>query len=290
MAISDTSGAIYVFNPDSPAGAVRYPTTVNGNAQTPYGLAITNSGVVYYSFKYTSSVTGFAAPRVVLSPDGSRLYGDGFSPVSQLDTTTGSITVLSSNNQQFWLDIASGQIHPGSVGFTTGGSEANLCISGDGSTLSVNVFFADASLNPETALVYDFGLAAGRKLNQDGSLAFQSTGSGVEVFSRNSGSLLFGVDLGVSGYQLSQNVIFDPVLNAKGTNTVGLIGRNGVSFADLSSLPILSQYTQPFPDFMSLGTEGARTGPQFQLPVVTDKTSFQQMRPRFGLSGGRIEQ
>lgn len=255
MAVSDSSGAIYVFNPDNPAGAVRYPTAVSIQTQIPNGLAITNAGVVYYSFEFAGYTTTFYRSYVVLSPDGTRVYADGYAPMSMLDTTTGTISQLTSLHLQFWLDTASGIIHPGSVTYDPGSSVSNLCISGDGSTLSANLFFADASLNPETGSFYSFGDLAGqslgRKLNKDGSFAFQqvSNGGTLSVIARNSGSVLYSVAVAAQAEPLSSSVsaIFDPLVIAQGTTTVGLIGQNGVLFTDLSSLPVPSEDAQPFP-------------------------------------------
>lgn len=53
LAVSDYGGqAIYVLNPNAPASAVRYPMPIdflNTSLIGPSGIAVTNSGVVYFA-------------------------------------------------------------------------------------------------------------------------------------------------------------------------------------------------------------------------------------------------
>ncbi len=285
MAVSN-SGSITVFNPDNPSAAVTYPTIVNGQTQDPNGLVITNAGVVYYSTSYRS--------YVVLSTDGARVYADGGAPVSMLDTTTGSVTVLTSSLEQFWLDTASNQIHSGSAAFNLHTGPSNLCISGDGSTLSVNLFFTDSSLNVETGSYFAFGSQAtgsiGRRLNQDGSLAFeQNTNSGsINVIARNTGSVLYTVSTAGQSepYPASQNAIFDALVIAPASSTIGMIGQSGVLFVNVSLLPIPNQDMQVFPAAMPSGIEGSQDVKK-PLPVtVPDPVTRENMRSRLRTSAG----
>lgn len=105
LAVSDFGGQqIYVLDPDTPGSAESYPMSLDsgfGSWIAPAGLAITNSGVVYFA---TADIYGTGTPafhklvtstrsitdvgrfqsggigdnliRVLLSPDGSRVYSN----------------------------------------------------------------------------------------------------------------------------------------------------------------------------------------------------------------------
>jgi len=168
---------------------------------------------------------------VLLSPDGSKVYS----------STSGDVTI------GFWLNPTNDQIHFGIANSFSGFQD--LAISGDGGTLDVAGQFADSSLNAQADTCYiDWETwfpsgTLGQKLNQDGSILFQPLTDGVDMIARNTGRLLYRIQIPVTIPD-----IYDALVVANGQNNVAIISANAVSFVDLSSLPIASEFAQPFED------------------------------------------
>jgi hypothetical protein len=126
------------------------------------------------------------------------------------------------------------------------GGTQDVAVSADGSTVAINGYFADSNLNPENVPAYvDWETwlpqeVLGQKLSHDGSLLFQPLTDGVDILSRNTGRLLFRVQ--VPG---GVNDVYDALLMTGDANTVGVITPTGVSFLDFSSLPLPA--ATPFP-------------------------------------------
>ena len=281
LAVSDIGGrTIYLLNPDDPATAKSYPMALDHDAFAdsiaPGGLAVTDAGMIYFD---TRDINGTGTPlfhklntttasiidlgysdglasgglgdqfdRVVLSPDGSKVYS----------STSGDVTI------GFWLNPSNDQIHFG-VANSFGGFQ-DLAVSGDGATLDVAGQFTDASLNAQADACYiDWETwfpsgTLGQKLNQDGSILFQPLTDGIDMIARNTGRLLYRIQIPVTIPD-----IYDVLVIANGQNTVAIISANAVSFADLSSLPIASEFAQPFEDRVGL-TAGSFADRQSALP------------------------
>jgi len=262
LAVSDYGGqAIYVLDPDNPASAKSYPMSLDpdgvAGSLAPGGLAVTNIGMVYFD---TRDIDGTGTPlfhklntaaetiidlglqdglqsggagdeydRVLLSPDGSKVYS----------SISGGVTI------GFWLDTSNDQLHF-AVANSFGGSQ-DLAVSGDGTTLDVGGQFTDSLLNAQLDVVYvdwetwfPIGVL-GQKLNQDGTILFQPLTDGIDLLARNTGRLLYRIQ--IPGTPANN---YDALVVAKGQNTVAVISANGVSFVDLSSLPIAMQYRRRF--------------------------------------------
>lgn len=265
LAVSDYGDqTIYVLNPDNPASAISYPMSLDNDSFSadlaPSGLAVTNSGMVYFD---TADINGTGTPlfhklntatqsitdlgtddglagsivdkfdRVLLSPDGSKVYS----------SQSGSVT------NRFWLQTASDQVYCCSTSYLTGGSFPDVAVSGDGSTLDASGELTDPVFNTQVEVAYIdwetwFPFAAdGQKLNHDGSILFQPLTDGVDMIARNTGRLLYRIQIPVTPAN-----IYDALVVAEGQNTLAVITATGVSFVDLSSLPIPTGDTQPFPD------------------------------------------
>jgi hypothetical protein len=259
LAVSDFGGqTIYVLNPDSPATATSYPMSLDKDGSStlmaPSGLAITDTGMVYFD---TSDISGTGTPlfhklntttnsihdlgmlqsagssdnfsRVLLSPDGSKVF----------TVICGDVCI------SYWLDTSNDQIND-SVAYLIE-DFPDLAISGDGSEVDSAGEWADSSLNRETIVTYIdwetwFPIAAnGQKLNQDGSILFSPLTDGIDMVPRNTGRLLYRIQI-----PMTPANVYDVLVIAKGQNTLGVISATGVSFVDLSSLPIPSADMQPF--------------------------------------------
>ncbi len=239
LAVSDAGNAnIYVLNPTSP-NTVRSFHVVQSQLETgmqPYGLAVSNSGVVYYatyggdafsSFHNLNSTTGTitdyqlgggsAIARVLISPDGSYVYGSG---PFVLNTATNSIT------EAYQAE-------------TDGNGNLDMAISQDGSTLVAMDLLTDANLNVQTGITYvdrDTWLVLaeyGQKLNADGSLIFQPLTTGIDELNASTGLLAYRVELPI---RLSDNA-YDALVIDNSDNLLFAITTNGIAEINLSSLP-----------------------------------------------------
>jgi hypothetical protein len=261
LAVSDFGGqAIYVLDPDNPASATSYPMSLDhdgfADSLAPTGLAVTDAGMVYFD---TSDINGTGTPwfhklntatgsiidlgglqsaggserfdRVLLSPDGTKVY----------TSVVGDVTI------GYWLDTSNDQTQSSTNSFASGFPD--LALSGDGATVDVGGELTDSLLNAQLDVVYIdwetwFPLGVlGQKLNQDGSILFQPLSDGIDMLAGNTGRLLYRIQISVTP---SNN--YDALVVAEGQNIVAVIYSNGVSFVDLSSLPIGTEYKRRFAD------------------------------------------
>jgi hypothetical protein len=260
LAVSDYGGqSIYVLDPDNPPSATMYPMSLDHDgfaaSLAPTGLAVTNAGMVYFD---TADINGTGTPlfhklntgagtitdlgsfqdaggdnfdRVLLSPDGSKIYScllGGVAAGLLLDTSDDNITFHISYLTEDFPDLA---------------------ISADGSTVDTAGQLNDSVLDPETVLVFIdwetwFPLAAnGQKINQDGSIVFSPLTDGIDVLARNTGRLLYRIQIPVTPAN-----VYDVLVDAEGQATLAVISATAVSFVDLSSLPIPADYAKRFVD------------------------------------------
>ena len=100
----------------------------------------------------------------------------------------------------YWIQTATDTVNLDSAtsrGFQT----ADSAISSDGSTISINGYLTNSSLNVEILPAYidwETWLPAatyGQKLSQDGSILYQPLTNGVDLVERNTGRLLYRVQV-----------------------------------------------------------------------------------------------
>jgi hypothetical protein len=268
LAVSDFGGQqICVLNPDSPSSIQCYAMPLEGMPTSPFapaGLAVANGGIVYFATTELTPPAGMAPPgfhelnsgantitdlgtwqsgskfdKVILSPDGSRVYAEIDGGILWMNTATDQLTLISGN----------GPVPTGTVDFA---------VSADGSTVVFEGAFLDAELNAETAEAYiDWESwlptgSPGQKLGGDGSILFQPLTDGLDLIARDTGHLLYRIQISAVAA-----AAYDPYLVGE-QNFVGIIGSAGVSFVDLSSLPIPSQLSQPFPSDIAAHAPAAR--------------------------------
>jgi IPT/TIG domain len=265
LAVSDLHGrAIYVLNPDSPSSVQRFavPSYQNFTPIGPAGLAVTNTAMVYFdavdlrgtgtpAFYKLNTLTGTFTSigtiqsggaldedgRVLLSSDGTRVYSEV-------------------EGAAFWLDTATDTIHYSTSTASNNGGYPDLAISTDGFTLSTNTDLTDSSLNAISAPAYiewETWLPSptlGQKLYSDGSILLQPLTDGIDLISRNTGRLLYRVQLPLTVAQ-----VYDPVVSTTSVGVYGIITAAGVSFVDLSALPISPSVRTPFPEGISQRTD-----------------------------------
>jgi len=292
LAFSDFGDqSICVLNPDTPSNIKCYPMPLENFPSSPLGpagLAITDTGFVYFA---TADIDGSGTPafhkldtatgtvtdlgmlqsggavdkldRVLLSPGGTRVYAEN-------------------EGVTFWVDTSNDEIHfsPGTAN-NVGGSP-DLALSGDGSTVAIDGFLADASLNPETTPAYiDWETwfptgTTGQKLNADGSVMFQPLTDGLDLVARNTGRLLYRVQIPVAVADVYDSFVVGEA------DLIGMITSSGVSFVDVSSLSIPSSASQPFPSLIrSDGATGRSRLDNVPAPPPTrDKRSLLVRRPQ----------
>lgn len=250
LAVSDVGvDRIYVLNPDTP-GTI---STFNASAASdptggePAGLAIADSGVIYYMMFYTQetgppglhkldTVSGTITPFQAISAD--QLAGDALTRVllsndnARVYVNTGDIFVE--------LDTATDTMF---FNFTILPSDAEMALASNQTWMAATEWVMDTNLNPESFLTItdrqgvSITAVFGAKLSPDGSLLFQPLVDGLAVFDGKLGTLRTRIAL---PFALSAN--FDALV-ADGNDNVllGIVGENGdggVAVIDLTAVPV----------------------------------------------------
>lgn len=263
LAVGDAvAGKIIVFDPDNPGSKQTFdiPPPLMGVVVGPAGLAISDAGVVYFT---------------------TYLYGGtGFHNFFKLDTTTGKITdygvdgpgfgyndaylrmVLTSDNARAYfnddgelysIDTATDKVTFAADGPHCCYGDYDLTLSSNQTGLFGTGYFFDTGLNGLSYIglnhreVLDVAYLYGAKLSPDGSLLFQPTTTGIDVYDGHIGTLRARISLPV---QLSPG--FDSLVSdGKDNVLVAITGQqgNGIAIIDLTSLA----EPAPFPS-MATGT------------------------------------
>ena len=247
LAVSDAGDSrIYVLNPGSPQTVQSFNVSEQLSDYEPGGLAVTNSGMVYYATFNTQgygntafhklntangSIKDFlliedvgqngddAFIRVLLSPDGSHVYVNENGHAWILDTTDDSLT------QGLQVTIDEGSVE--------------MAISGDGTALATANFLTDASLNALTQVGYvdrDVWLPVavyGQKLTTNGSSLFQPLTNGIDVIDGTTGLLNYRVALPL---QIAN--VYDALVVDNADSLLFAITPTGIAQINLSSLPL----------------------------------------------------
>lgn len=247
LAVSDAGAdVIYLVNPDSPQSVRTFalPNVAFDQGGEPCGLAISDSGIVYYDSFYVSSTGGYslhkldtstgvvtnyqmqagnlgydAYTRVLLSADNARVYAnfDGF--VVAIDTATDTV---------FFNPVLAG-------------GDYELTLARNGTWMSATEYLLDTNLNPISYLVlnqretWNVNAVYGEKLSPDGSLLFEPLLNAIDVADGKTGTLRTRIALPVT---LSPN--YDAlVADGKDNVLVAITGANGsgIAIIDLTSLP-----------------------------------------------------
>jgi hypothetical protein len=264
LAVSDAgNSSIYVMSPSSPNSVKSFPVST-GNEVQPYGLAVTNSGAVYYSTinasisppetfnelnTSTGAITNFegvyngdAFVRVLLTPDGTHVFvNDGDADVWVLDTSDDSLT------ESFAISSA-------------GDFNEDAALSGDGSVLLAADLLTDDNLNTFGNIAYvdrDVWLPLavyGQKLSADGSLIFQPLTDGIDVHDSATGLLDYRVQFPVQFASVYDGLVIDNT-----DNLIFGITSTGIVQINLQSLPTLASSKNQGRDAGRLPDEHTRT-------------------------------
>jgi hypothetical protein len=245
LAVSDNGAAvIYLIDPDSTTSIQTFPTTFGGSFLDPVGVAISDSGVVY-----------FATSNTILG---------GYDCFFKLDTTSGQITtysailgnppsplfrvaISSDNSQVFFNDdgsVLSVDTATDKLSYAFDGPECcgdyDLTLSPNQASLEATSYLFDANLNAESYFVLNDREALsttyvyGTKFSPDSTLLFQPSTNGIDVYDGRLGTLRTRISL---PFALSQN--FDALVSdGKDNVLIAITGQtgNGIAIVDLSSL------------------------------------------------------
>lgn len=251
LAIADAAAnAIYLVNPDVPATVKTFPLpspSSSGVTSNPSSVAVSDAGMVYY----TAFVSG----------------GTGFSSFFKLDTSSGQVTdykiagpgletdillrtLISSDNARvffnndgdvFSLDTATDKIFPATDDPGCCGVEYDLALSNNQTQFAAAGFLYDSDLNGESFItlndreVMNIAYFFGMKLSPDGTLLFQPSTTGIDVFDGRVGTLLNRIAL-----PIEFSATFDALVSdGKDNVLVGIVGpfANQIAVIDLSSVP-----------------------------------------------------
>ncbi len=249
LAVGDAgTNVIYLFDPATLAAPTAFtlPNTGPDQGGRPSGLAITDTGIVYYDSFYlgglgqpplhkldTSNGTVFDYPilqagvigndaftRVLLSKANSTVsFNLGSGPIS-VDTATDNVTV-------------------GNALFNQGNYE--LAVAGNHLQMTAADFLLDTSQNGEGVVSLndresiDATAVLGEKLSADGTLLFRPLTNGIDVFDARTGTFRHRIPLSVT-----LSPMYDAlVANGKNNMLLGITGAtgDGIAVLDLTSLP-----------------------------------------------------
>ncbi|WP_158751402.1 YncE family protein [Acidobacterium sp. S8] len=276
LAVSDaTAGMIYLIDPDSTNSVRSFPFNVpyfagfpepyqSGLITNPAGLAVSDSGMIYfaaftvggegfdYFFKLDTNsdkikdygIDGFGGPlyKVAISSDNSRVFFNNDGSVFSIDTATDTLN---------WSTAGPGCCY----------GDYDLALSSDNSRVEATSYLYDPALNAESYLVLNdreadyFAYVYGTKLSPDGSLLFQPSISGIDVFDGRLGILRTRISLPVP---MSQN--YDALVSdGKDNVLIAITGQygSGIAIVDLGSLREPSHSPYPGADDKSLLSVGS---------------------------------
>jgi hypothetical protein len=284
LAVSDAgNNKIYVLNPNSPSTVQSFGVNTGVDVQ-PYGLAVTNSGAVYYATNDQNSdppgglnkldtstgvITNFepvkngdTSVRVLLSPEGTRVFindGSGDAGVWIIDTSDDSLT------EGIQVTLA-------------GDGDEDAALSGDGTVLLASDLLTDENLNVFSDISYvdrDVWLPVavyGQKLNTDGSLVFQPLTNGIDVLDGTTGQLQYRVALPIQPANAYDTLSIDDH-----DGLLFMLTANGIAQLNLSSLPPVPAASRHLKAVMVNGKSGSKFGNR--APAPTDNWSNRQ-RPQ----------
>jgi hypothetical protein len=252
LAVADAkAGVVYLVDPANPTSIKPFsiaPSVPTGILVLPAGVAISDTGIVYL----TVDVQG----------------GTGFHNYYKLDTSTSALTdlgidgpglgatdldlrtVISADNTRayfnndgyiFSIDTATGKLFSGSVGQGCCYGDYDLTLAPNQTRFEASSYLFDADLNGEAAFalndreILDASYVYGTKLSPDGSLLFQPSTQGMDIYDGRVGPLRSRVAFSIP---LSTN--YDALVSdGKDNVLIAITGTsgNGVAVVDLGSIP-----------------------------------------------------
>jgi hypothetical protein len=250
LAVTDAqAGVIYLVDPANTTSVQTVPVTIPGlqagSVAQPYGIAINNAGVAYlvvilpgglgyYSLDTATGTLASVGPsniglgaggtgvysKTVLSEDATRVYFNEDGLVFTVDTAT---------NQSVFASTDPGCCY----------GDYDITLSKNQIQLEATSYLYDSNLNAESYLTLNdrealnIAYVYGTKLSPDGSLLFQPSTNGVDIFDGRLGTLRNRI---LVPFALSEN--YDALVSDGQDNVlIAITGStgNGIAVLDLSS-------------------------------------------------------
>ena len=258
LAVSDPGAiAIYIINPDQPSSIQSYAYAsqigTGGITAEPSGIAVTNSGIVYFvtfdlngdggcGFMFSLDPSTGTLKNVGLPPE-SCLPTQGPDPDGRLVTTAdGSRIYFNDAGYLGYVDTISGQVvSPINNDSDLGEGGYEIVMGANQTRLFADGFFTDSNLNTlglqalNAEELDDASYVYGAVLSTDGSLFFQPGSQAIDLFDGCTGAFRGRVALPTP---LSPNYRA-LVSNNEDSRLVAITGAtgNGIAVIDLNSLP-----------------------------------------------------
>jgi WD40 repeat protein len=262
MAVADVgSGVIYLLNPASPSTVKTFPTSSIYGQTLPSGVAVSDSGVVYYTTAGQGS--GYLDNFFKLDTDTGKITDYGIegpeTPGEALLRTEissdNSTVFFNDQGYVFSINTATDKLLPAAntEGCCYGNYE--LALSSNQAQFTASDYIYDFDLNGESyyALndreLLNILYVYGAKFSPDGRLLFQSSANGIDVFGNGTGSLQNRISLPES---LSPN--YDALVGDGSDNILVAITGTGDGIAQIDLTSIVEP--QPLPGVRRTGTSG----------------------------------
>jgi hypothetical protein len=249
LAISDAGkNSIYLLNPDAP-GTVKTFSLPYGSqdlSEAPTGLAVLNSGIVYYSTFFSGSTGGFNFHKLNTSTGNVTTYqwiqagavtADAYTRLSLTDDN--ARVYFNPGGIPIALDTATDTPYFNPLLLLEGDYEVTL--SSNGTWMTASEYLTDTNLNAISFPAYTeretWNLSAvyGEKLSPDGNLLFSPLLNAIDVIDGKRGALITRISLPVT---LSPN--YDAlVADGQDNVLVAITGDagDGIAVIDLTSIP-----------------------------------------------------
>lgn len=257
LAVADTAaGAIYLLDPANPTSVKTFMVgSEPGGAPIPCGVAISDSGAVYYAtvgegigggdqFYKLDTTTGGITNYGIEGPD---VVGDAY--LRTIISSDNSRVFFNDDGLVLYIDTATDTWVPASVDPSCCYGDEDLALSANQAQFEATSYLYDYNLDAESyyALndreVMNIAYVYGVKLSADGSLLFQPSTNGIDVLDGRLGNLVNRIVLSVS---LSPN--YDAlVADGKDNVLIAITGTgDGIAIVDLTSIkePPALQYAR----------------------------------------------
>ncbi|MBZ5680499.1 MAG: IPT/TIG domain-containing protein [Acidobacteriia bacterium] len=249
LAIADAGArSVYLLDPNSPSSIKTFvlPNIGMDQGEQPSSLAITDSGIVYYSSFYIDTTGGWALHK--LDTNTGNVIDYQWLQAGALSADAYARVLLSQDNTRVYindgglpltLDTATDTPYYNPLMLLSGDYEMTL--SSNGTSMSASEFLSDTNLNPESYIAYaerevwNVFAVFGEKMSPDGNLLFSPLENAIDVIDGKRGNLLTRISLPIA---LSAN--YDAlVADGQDNVLVAITGQAGTGIAviDLTSVP-----------------------------------------------------